>query len=165
MIATLMTRIRQRLERDLADLSQAHQGKKPKGDFPGPPRVWIGDQPPKNMPDSTIPCVVIVPVGGFQAEAEAYSVAIDLELSVYNPEGDAEKKDTVGAEYDMANLVGWITQSLYPLLFTKDERLDDRYWIVPDGSGRLFYWQKYEGQQRPFLEAVMHTVWQFAYME
>lgn len=169
MIALLLTEIQKRLVADLADLSLRHQGRTPSEDFAGPPHVWIGDTPPKNGDKPIFPAVVLIPVGAYQNETDGLcTVAIDMDCTVYNIEGDGKKKgDTEGGEYDMANLMGWITRSLIKCSLTrgKGEWLVNKYYLVPDPSGKVLYWQKYAEQTRPLLQAVMHSVWQFPYME
>lgn len=150
--------LKKHLETELAGLNLVHQSDDGR-DQAGPPRVWIGDLPPKRRKDAAgreIPCVVIVPHAGHQEDGHGMET-VALVCIVYNPEdGDGE-----GGENDMSILISGIFKALMPALESKGRPLANRFVLEPDNRGRILPWEKSGQQPRPFLQAAITSQWRY----
>ena len=166
----LLTAIKNRLEKDLADLHLVWRAPAPEPDpvplatTPRPVQVFIGDLPPKKRRSGTVepldesfPCIVIAAVSGHWDGGEDMAT-VALIGGIYAPEeGDAE-----GAEMDMAVLFSRIRQSLFPC---RKHPLEERYRLTEDTRGRLFPWEKSDMQPRPYMQATLLTHWRMKGLE
>ena len=152
MNAFLVPLLRKHLVQALSGLMLVQQSGQ--DDVPRPPQVFIGDLPAKRQEKDAreIPCVVVVPLSGFQQEG-ANVTEVALVCAVYNKEdGDAE-----GVEGDMALLLSAVTRALMPC--ANGVPLGRRFVLGPDHKGRLLPWAKDEKQPKPFMQATMTSIW------
>ncbi len=130
----------------------------------GPPKIWIGDFPPKRGADQAnreLPAVLIVPHAGNLIVPGSASLAVAMVAVIWNPEeGDGE-----AAENDLANLISGVQQALYPALDSVGVPLVKRYVLKADGQGRVLPWEKANSQPRPFLSATILSQWQYKHWE
>lgn len=164
MIPVLLEALIGKLKADLADLRLRHPAnKRGEEDFMAPPFVWVGDIPPKEPEaPSSVPCVTLIPISGYQVLEEGSAVAsVDLECTIYNPING----DYAAAEVDFANLMAWLNRSLIKCSSTRGDFLAKKFILLPDSQGRLLIWQKYDLQPQPYIQAVMHTTWKYGYLE
>ena len=158
MNALLQLRLKEHLEAALAPLKLL--GQSAEGDVWTPPKVFIGDLPPKrqNTPGRLVyevPCVVIVPVSGHIDGATSFT-HIALSCCIYNPDRE-EAGDLTGAESDLANLVSAVQGALLPC--AQGEPLAKRFVLVADDKGRILSWARPEEGPIPFISATIASRW------
>lgn len=144
--------LKEHLSRELSSLTLV--GQSGQEDAARPPQVFIGDLPAKRREKDAreIPCVVIVPLSGFQQEG-ACVTEVALICAVYNKEeGDGE-----GVEGDMALLLNALTRALVPC--ANGAPLGRRFNLVSDQKGRMLPWSKDDKQPQPFMQAIMTSTW------
>lgn len=148
-----ITVLQKHLEQALASLPLVRQNETVR-----PPRIFIGDLPVKQTERDDIPCVLLMPVSGYQQGGEA-GISVGLICCVYNnEEGDRE-----GAEMDIALLLSAVTQALMPCVTAP---LASRYRLVPDPrTGFLLPWEKSDTQPRPFMQATLLSIWRMKGLE
>lgn len=153
MQSAFLTVLKKHLEQALKPLLLVRQG-----DTVRPTRIFIGDLPVKQTERDDIPCVLLMPVSGYQQSGEA-CISVGLICCVYNnEEGDRE-----GAEMDIALLLSTVTQALMPCVTAP---LEHRYRLVPDSrTGFLLPWEKSDTQPRPFMQATLLSHWRMKGLE
>lgn len=121
-----------------------------------PPKVWIGDLPPKRKDKDSreLPCVLIVPLAGHFEEGSMV-MTVALLCVVYNQ----EDTDGAGAETDLLNLISKIAELLLPA--GQGTPIARRFILEPDERGRLLAWTKSENQPKPFVQADIITTWRY----
>jgi hypothetical protein len=162
MSALLHKRLKEHLEAALAPLKLARPAVEKGGEETvGPPRVFLGDLPPKRSDAASreVPCVLLLPLAGHHEDGgDGYTEAvavIALLCVVYNPEdGDGE-----GGEADLAALLSAVTGALLPC--AHGVPLARRFVLEPDKQGKILEWVKGQEQPRPYLQATMTSQWRF----